>query len=404
MTVQHTRRPAGRTGFTLVELMIVVFIIALLTGLTLTIVPKVKRAVQTTATLNQLGIIANAMQQYYGDYKAYPGPLANNQIGTQYDTAATAVSYAYVGSPTTGQLVGTDGNSAGGSSYPIPATGLGGQLGNITEAENAVLGLCGGLRITVSPAGTVAFEYHPEDLVPDGVSPAYKGAVSLNTNPSLARRSQSYLSLKTGDLYVPTAASTGTLLNHGQFTDGFGHHATDSLIPEFLDKYTNQLPILVMRANVGGKAICGIRNADGKQYVDDGGAVLANPNATGYGSTGPIVPQWDLNQILGYTTSTIGTVANKANLNHNGLAGEGNQNLTDTISGGWANNGLNAIAYLKDPNYTVVANSGGATAPTNAAGGTARAADQFLLISAGPDGIYGTPDDVIYPGNTVGGQ
>ena len=59
--------------------------------------------------------------------------------------------------------------------------------------------------------------------------------------------------------------------------------------------------------------------------------------------------------------------------------------------------GANAFAYLRDPN-TPALQSDNVTATTNATAHP-RQKDGFILISAGPDGIYGTADDIIYPGS-----
>jgi type II secretory pathway pseudopilin PulG len=375
---------------------VVIGIIAILIGLLVTVIPRVKKAVYAAQTSAQLSALSNAIQQYYGDFKAYPGPLANNQLGSAYDPSGNPIYPTAAGR----QLTGING-------ITLTTT----QLGHITGTQNLTLGLLGGLEVSATVNAntlvtTPAFVYNPLDIFPDHTHPGPVGAASLN--PNNPRRQQSYIQVRTGDISLPLMS-----YNNGSgasFADGAGRSPTDAAIPVFMDKYPDPLPILYTRTNVGGAAIVGVRNTDGN------GNPLVDSAAQGNGYTVPEQPQYDLCQVFDYTMSTIG-VTNNSIHNHHGLVGVG-QFLVDTIDsnapGGSTVNGYaptgeggkNGIAYFRDPNFKVVTtdssgNSNYDPLASNTHAGVAREKNGFLLISAGPDRVYGTSDDIIFPGSLL---
>src|ERR1019366_2920981 len=90
MPAPHRRQPRA---FTLIELLVVIGIIAVLIGITVGVVSRVRRAAYGASTSAQLTTIANAIQQYYADFHAYPGPLPsgpqNSQVGIAYYRGTT---------------------------------------------------------------------------------------------------------------------------------------------------------------------------------------------------------------------------------------------------------------------------------------------------------------------------
>src|SRR5262249_8927303 len=133
---------------------------------------------------------------------------------------------------------------------------------------------------------------------PDFASnPSPKGPPSLNI--ARPKRSASYVDLRPGEISHPdvsNAGSTGqffdeTALHQGSQT--IGRHANDSVIPEFIDQYPGGLPIICIRANAGGTAVCGI---GGK---DENGNLLTDPV-----TNQPVTPQYDLAGVLEYTLTT----------------------------------------------------------------------------------------------------
>ncbi len=403
VTTTRTRRsgpPAA--GFTLIELLVVIGIIGILIATLITVIPKVKRAAAGAQTSAQLSALSNAIQQYFNDFKAYPGPLSNDQLGSSFATVQKQfafIPYGGVAIPLTGGTAPTNFATTAIASKIASQTGQN-PPNSITGTENLVLGLLGGLRVNLGVT-PITFEYHPEDIFPDGVVPSPRGAQSLSlSNP---RKSQAYIQVRAGDLSVPDVTK-----HDGLFTDSADRYGFDSQIPEFLDKYSEPLPILYYRANPGAQAIAGYRNTQVGSPLLDANGVQVNA-------------QYDLWQNAGYTGSdnpqrysTIGTVGNSvstptANPNSvHGLRGLGTTTaLSDTIDANVngklvpSNNGSNGVAYFKDPSANAPYNATATVQPTNTTLGVARQKDGYLLISAGPDRLYGTSDDVIFPGPLV---
>ena len=164
------------------------------------------------------------------------------------------------------------------------------------------------------------------------------------------------------------------------FTDPAGTAAFDCPIPVFVDRFPSPgpLPILYLRARTGAK-----------------GVVWDNITGTGtYDGNGnePADYQYDLRDIYPYTCSHIGLPANNSSNNavtHN-LIGIGT-----SFSGPVAKTTAAKLCTVQ----TVLPNGGlyftnQSIPPTTGSDpnftGRPRAVDQFILISAGPDGIYGT--------------
>lgn len=66
------KRRNGKKGFTLIELMIVISIIAILIAIALPIFLRVKNLVQKNATKGELRSIQSALELYYTDKELYP--------------------------------------------------------------------------------------------------------------------------------------------------------------------------------------------------------------------------------------------------------------------------------------------------------------------------------------------
>ncbi len=194
-----------RGGFTMVELLVVLAIIIILVSILIPVVGKVRKSARTATVQNQLNVLVADIENYHGTFDAYPGPLSDDQIYNANEAS----------DPNAIQLV-----------TPAPAgfdPNL--QITKVTQAENLVLGLCGGLIVSNGK-----FTYDPT-LV--GTGPNALG-VTPKKYPTFADAKN--LSWNTG----PNGKT-------GHFKDDAGE-ASDSIIPEFVDEFSNPMPILYLRA------------------------------------------------------------------------------------------------------------------------------------------------------------
>jgi prepilin-type N-terminal cleavage/methylation domain-containing protein len=305
-------------GFTLVEMLTVIGIIVLLVSILLPVVSAVRTKAQTADTAAFLQRIGAGIQSYYSDFSAYPGPLHNGQIYS----GGIAVD-----------ITGLTGNDAA----------------QITESENLVLGLLGGL--VIGKDGKVNYD-------PNAIG---NGPVSLNLRAP--KKYRAYMD-KVG------------LSNPGDYGDDIvaQKDCKDSPIPEFLDRYPDPMPILYMRANVGAGGIASNRMPIGTQS------------------------QYDLKQIEAYTTVNIGLGKELPATDEY----KGGPTPTDPVKHGLKSVDPNGTSVNPPPTvppgqkyiypYDLTAFLRHPSMPT-----VPRQKDGFVLVSAGPDRLYGTKDDVIYP-------
>ncbi len=140
-----------------------------------------------------------------------------------------------------------------------------------------------------------------------------------------------------GTRYKPFMENWAEMVSKGQVGN------FDSAVPEFVDRFTDEaLPIVYLRARRGAKGIISDQSTGGELY------------------------QYDLRQILPYTMGSP----------RHGLKGLGDINSRVQP--------YQALPYFRNPQIP---------SPNNMTG-TPRSKDTFILISAGPDHIYGTNDDI----------
>ncbi len=306
--MNRNQKGAHRAGFTLVELMMVVLIIVILMSILVPLVSKVRIKAYGANTAAQIGQLRSACEAYKQTFGRYPGPLNDEDI---FYKAPGAI-----------------------------ARNIGGT--RVTEAENLVLGLLGGLTLNGAGTSTPPYTYDATK-VGSGIS-------NLNANdpkvfPPLMEGWQDQLS----------SAVSGT----GRFKDTRSTTTGDSDVPEFVDRYPLEpMPILYLRARPGATG------------------VMSNANS----AAGPF-NQYDFHMISPYVNTAVNGLTQ-------GLTAAGNINT--------------ALAKDVDPKHPTKQNylpyfldtSANTPGGLNANTAVPRQKDAFILISAGPDRVYGTSDDI----------
>jgi prepilin-type N-terminal cleavage/methylation domain-containing protein len=376
-----------RLGFTLVELLTVIIIIGILVGILIPTITHIRRTAYNTGVEAQIGALRQAIDQYYADFHAYPGPVSNQVMGTGLGPADP--NYIYMASTV--------------PAVPAPPAIL---VTNLTGPENLVLGLIGGLTNYQGAPNAVyvnaGINYNPL-LVGTG-------ATSLNTG--LPKKFGTYID--TGDL---SSAFNSTTKN-GMYSDSVVPGGiADSPVPEILDRFPNKMPILYIRASVGATMYnAGAAPANISDYVNPVVINGLDPNYAsstgGQANTAPMIryAQYDIGQIIAYTKSYNGasigegktpptyvgwsTVPTGAVYPFHGLQTIGvsapnpSAVLSQNDTTGTYQYPYPAYPYFKDPNSPAYSAGPPTVLPY------ARAKDTYILISAGVDRIYGTADDI----------
>lgn len=232
-------KPPPRRGFTLIELLVVIGIIVVLISILLPVVSSVRIRAQVTQTQAQMSKLQQAIMNYYHDWNAYPGPLANDQL--VHNTP-----------PPGGQVT------------TVGLTGL-----PVTSSENLALGLLGYIDPNyvsgqIPPPTQFTID---NTLVPPGPPRPPKHEVLSLSTP----KSYHYID------FVATEVTVGYWLGapgQTRITDSTGsaQPISDTIVPEFVDSiYTGigPMPILYARANAGASAIWyngGAQPQGGAQY------------------------------------------------------------------------------------------------------------------------------------------
>ena len=346
-------RPARR-GFTAAELVIVIAIIAVLASILIPVVGKVRQKAYSVDSENFLNSLVGAIERYHQDFRAYPGPVTNDMVSNDVSGAQIAPAFnpadriaiaATAGYETTG---------------PITAA-------NFTMAENLVLGLLGGLMVDTS-AGRPRLTYDPA-LVGSGPS-------SLNT---VGPRKTYAAYLDANNLSWKT---TGNGKTGRFFDDSVPTGINDSIIPEFVDRYPDPMPIAYLRAKVGALTSTPPANW----------SATDNPVVT-YDSSnaGNRIGQYDLHQVIPYVQTYSGVTIGVSKKLPTYVDGNNNGNIAPRH--GLQNVVVGASLTPGSPNYQYPYEGYGYFQNPSIAN-TPRNKDGFILIGAGPDRVYGTKDDI----------
>jgi prepilin-type N-terminal cleavage/methylation domain-containing protein len=374
MIQRNDRRRRQSFGFTLVELMAVVAIIAVLIAILVPVVSKVRTAARKSTTEAFLQQLSRTIEEYYGDHRAYPGPLSNVEV---YNDAPRFPS-----DPDFGGRFRVENITPANEWETMTPQNM---RQRITMSENLVLALLGGLKVDLSGPATVV--YDPR-LVGGGAN-------SLNTTGP-TKRHKIY-----GD---PANLSwrTGPNGKTGHFVDEAGE-ADDTIIPEFVDTFSDPLPILYLRARIGAQPV---PETPSPPTEENNGIVTLDTDADNQRG------QYDLHQILAYTGMYTGTWPNlnRAAPNSDGKSiGVGKKKPTYYEDSANPKNpqpknpyhGLmevhpdakptrgtgyyypyEAYLYFRNPKLSTP------SAPQP------HQKDTYILISAGVDRVYGTDDDI----------
>jgi prepilin-type N-terminal cleavage/methylation domain-containing protein len=186
-------RETRATGFTLPEMLIVIGILVILIGILVPVATRVRKAGYSTASAASLAALQGAIEVYYANFRAYPGPVSNATV---------------CGQPGLPQNIGPN---------------------SLTMSENLVLGLEGGL---FSNAGAPTFDPTRVGRGPMGLGNGkqYDTFLKVSVPKSAGRFSNSANSVAANDSNVP------------EYMDSF---------PD------NTLPFLYYRANVGAASMVG---------------------------------------------------------------------------------------------------------------------------------------------------
>jgi prepilin-type N-terminal cleavage/methylation domain-containing protein len=371
------------SGFTLLELLIVIGIIGVLVGILIPVVGKVRTAARTASTTALLSQLGAACDRYYSDFHSYPGPFSNNQI---YNDNSVA-SYGTV-DPTGSALVFSNGASqtiGKPATFPTGYNATAVNFSQVTMSENLVLALLGGLNLdsTASPPKLI---YDPSSVG--------NGPMSLNT--ASPKRYAPYI--ESNDLSW-TNDSAG--LKTGSFSDGAGA-ANDSVIPEFVDRYSDPLPILYLRAKVGAST-----NTVPTAYTSTDNPVITDNKQTASGIFRE--GQYDISQIIGYTKTSIGVGKSLSTSAYYINGAQPSSPPPPPLYHGLSTvNPPTAVSGQKNPTnqnlryqypydcYPYFLNDVNTHSP--------KGKDAYIIISAGPDRVYGTSDDITSFGSVTPGQ
>jgi prepilin-type N-terminal cleavage/methylation domain-containing protein len=383
-------------GFTLIELMVVVAIIGILVGILIPVVRKVRIASYNANTSALINKLQGAIERYYQDYNAYPGPLSYQQMGSGPNDPNGGMVFPVLGGANVSGLPVVQ--SAGFLTTPTTITPSTPSFSNlpkattfvsITGSNNLVLGLLGGLTYVPNASGVPAVQYNP----------ALVGSGPASLNPAVPGGKPAYIESSDLSWRVVPGTTAGTTVKTGSFsfTNDGSVLANDCIIPCFVDRYPDAMPILYLRARVGANAAAGYQG-----YADPTNSPPTTP------------AQYDLAQAVGYTVSLIGEpnalpASQRVNTSAPPTGSHGLSDISAARTAGTSgtldpslNGSGSAPKYTYVYPYDFEAFIGN---PTNPSGGyisttsqyyqkTPRQKDGYILISAGPDRIYGTQDDI----------
>jgi prepilin-type N-terminal cleavage/methylation domain-containing protein len=339
----NLRNSPGRRGFTLVELMTVIAIIVLLIGVLIPALSSARTSARKATTAGLIKSLDSGCEMFRNDFKQYPQSRGPNP----FEVASSRIllmGFQWLGL----QLVGPD--SGGIVDWR--------DLRNDANDDKAINGLDWLEWYNPNPATRI----HPDRTY-------------ARLGPYASVDSEAVQSIRT---YSNVRANFKPADAPGQLIDGSTVWKNDS-IPFFVDSFTN--PVLYYRANpqtdkpfTTGQP--GSSFVVGQYDQTDNAAVTGSPLVDGYAQfpSGGSLPGWDIDG-TGYINAA-GYVHDLGNFGYakDQLTFPQPQTFAEYMCDGkiWDN--------------TVNSSGDGRLWPYHP--------DSYVLISAGPDGVYGNSDDI----------
>ena len=228
MSASKVRPSAVRPGFTVLELLVVIGIIVLMAAILVPVVSQVRIRAQQATTEGEMERIMTACINYYHDFNAYPGPIADSSL----------------------QKAANAGSGVNLTSNPqIDVT-------SITSSENLALGLLGFLSPPQGQGGSASYTAPPPTHDVQNLN--YLRPASFHYIDFVPEELTAFgivFSLPDGSGRQPVVPPLDTDPTHSNQDVTHSVAPSDSPIPEFQDHFSDPLPILYMRARVGAPGI-----------------------------------------------------------------------------------------------------------------------------------------------------